>query len=368
MNRSAVTMQTRQQGFSIVELLVAMTLSLILMAGVLSLVYSSKITYLENERIARNQEGGRAAFEMILRDVRSAGFQGCAQPILFTMNNRLTNPGSLLWNFGQTLQGYEGSSGTFSPTLDPVLSGATPAPSPDNDILVVRTIRTGAAQFATPATTPTGPTDDIVVTKKASQKVQGTTFVISDCAAESFFVASQIDDGGTTATLKRTTGGTEPTNDSDDLFASFDGGAQVAPVDTVIYYIAPGSAPAIQGAAAGQIGEVGPSLWRIIGSVNGGNPQEVIPGVERMELQYGVDTDGDAVVDEYDNADVVDAAGNWNRVISARVAILVRSPQANSPDVDGKTYTLLGKTAGPFNDRYERQVFTTTVTLRNQTT
>jgi len=55
-----------------VELMVSLTLSLILIGGVLSLVYSSKVTYMENERVAGTQEGGRAAFEMIMRDLRGS--------------------------------------------------------------------------------------------------------------------------------------------------------------------------------------------------------------------------------------------------------------------------------------------------------
>jgi type IV pilus assembly protein PilW len=350
----------RDQGFSVVELMVAMTLSLILIAGVLSLVYSSKVTYLENERVGRNQEGGRAAFEMILHDLRGAGFQGCAQPITFAAINRLHNAGSLLWSFDLPLQGYEGSNGTWAPALDPVLANANPVPSTNNDIIVVRTTRAGLSSFTIPGDMSSG--DNIVVTKSAAEKVDGTTFVISDCHAETFFVASQVVDGGTSATLKRTTGGADPTNTTVDLGTAFSSGAQVAPIDTVVYYIAPGSTPATQG------GQAGPSLWRIVSGLNGANPQEIIPGVERMEVQYGVDTDGDTVIDQYSDANTVDATNKWNDVISARVAILVRSPEANAPQVDTKTYTLLNKVAGPFNDHYERSVFTTTVTLRNRTT
>jgi type IV pilus assembly protein PilW len=359
MNPSAVTPSIRDRGFSVVELMIAMTLSLILIAGVLSLVYTSKATYLENERVGRNQEGGRAAFEMILRDVRGAGFQGCAQPIQFAPNNQLANATSLLWKLDVPLQGYEGSSGSWTPALDPVLADATPAPSPNNDIIVVRTTRAGLPSFTTSVDTLSS--DDIVVTKNVAQKVGGKTFVISDCHGETFFAASEIKDDGTTATLKRNTGGTAPTNESADLVSPFFLGAQVAPVDTVVYYIAPGSTAATLG------GQPGPSLWRIISGLNGGNPQEIIPGVERMEVQYGVDTDSDTVIDQYVDADAVDAANNWNNVISARVAILVRSPEPNAPRADTKTYSLLSKVAGPFNDRYERSVFSTTVTLRNRT-
>jgi type IV pilus assembly protein PilW len=362
MNQRAATIQARHAGFSIVEIMVAMTLSLLLIGGVLSVVQSSKVTYLENERVAYNQEGGRAAFEMILRDLRGAGFPGCAQPIpaLFTPNNLLTNPTSLLWRFDVPLQGYEGSNGSWTPALDQVLSGATPAPSTANDIIVIRTSRAGLPQFRT--TVFTNPADDIVVSKSAGQKVMGMTFVINDCGNESFFMAiPQGADSDTTATLRRSTGGTAPTNQSSNLLASFDIGALVAPVDTVIYYIAPSATPGVQGGA-------GPALWRIVSSLNGGNPEEVIPGVEKMEIQYGVDTNGDTVVDQYSDADTVDAANNWSNVISARVAILVRSPEANAPELDNRTYTLLNKVVGPFTDRYVRSLFTTTVTLRNRTT
>src|SRR3954468_7063067 len=95
-----------QTGFSMVELMVALTLSLILIGGVLSLVYSSKVTYMENERVAGTQEGGRAAFEMIMRDLRVSGFPGCAQPIdkLVFSSNQLNNPTSVLWALNVPLQ------------------------------------------------------------------------------------------------------------------------------------------------------------------------------------------------------------------------------------------------------------------------
>jgi type IV pilus assembly protein PilW len=341
-----------------VELMVALTLSLILIAGVLSLVYSSKVTYMENERVAGTQEGGRAAFEMIMRDLRGSGFPGCAQPIanLVVSNNVLTNPKSLLWALDVPLQGYEGTSGTWKPALDPILSAA--APTAPNDILVIRTMRAGLPQMRT--TTGLSATDNVTVSKSAGQKIDGNTFVISDCQSETFFAAS-VADNGTTWKLTKRTSGSAPINVSDSLVTNFDSGAMVTPLDTVIYYIAPGT-PAVKD------GTAGPALWRIVSSFNSAQPEELVPGVERMELKYGVDTDGDTIVDEYDDADAVNTAGNWNNVVSVRVAILVRSLQANSPELDKKIYTLLDSTAGPFNDHYERSLYTTTVALRNRTT
>src|SRR3954469_23187977 len=106
-------------GFSLVELMVALTLSLILMAGALSILYSTKLTSAENERIARVQEAGRTAFELIMQDARAAGYVGCARPMMdkstnpptSTFSNGLTST-ALLWNFGQSVYGFEATSST----------------------------------------------------------------------------------------------------------------------------------------------------------------------------------------------------------------------------------------------------------------
>ena len=56
----------QQRGFSLVELMVALALSLVLMSGVLSIFFSSKVTYLANEKTARLQENGRTALDLIV--------------------------------------------------------------------------------------------------------------------------------------------------------------------------------------------------------------------------------------------------------------------------------------------------------------
>ena len=76
-----------------------------------------------------------------------------------------------------------------------------------------------------------------------------------------------------------------------------------------------------------------PSLWRIIGA---GAPQELIEGIEAMQILYGEDTDGDRLVNAYVKADAVT---NWNNVISVTFAMLIRSVEPNAPETDTRTYT-----------------------------
>ena len=182
--------------------------------------------------------------------------------------------------------------------------------------------------------------------------------MISDCSAAAVFGVSTFTDAGATATLAHAAGaavtGVGPGNASADVGVEFKAGAQVVPVDTVVYYI--------RASDTLRDGVANPSLWRIIGA---GAPQELIEGIEEMQVLYGEDTDGDRLVNSYVTADAVT---NWAGVISVTFGMLIRSVEPNSPEEDTRTYTLLpGNTVGPFNDHYERTLYTTTVTLRNTT-
>ncbi|HEU4781278.1 MAG TPA: PilW family protein [Steroidobacteraceae bacterium] len=343
------TLRRRQGGFSLVEIMVALTLSLILLAGVLAVMYSSKVTYAENERVGRLQENGRAALELILRDLRGAGFPGCAQPIngLFDITNTLANPTAVAWNLAQPVFGFEGAGGVWAPALDAVL---IPGATINNDIVVVRTIPTGSPSMRVSAVVnPTGP---ILVDKEVSELLTvGAPAIISDCGNASIFVVNQFNPGGgnISATIVRNIGGGPPGNATDDLGATFAPGARVSPILSIAYYVAPN--------AAG----TGPALWRVMSN---GAPQEIIPGVEAMQIRYGVDTDGNMTINDYVNANLV---ADWSQVISVSLAMLVRSGEATSPTVDSRVYTLLDTALLPFNDRFQRALFTTTVTLRNRT-
>ena len=127
---------------------------------------------------------------------------------------------------------------------------------------------------------------------------------------------------------------------------------QVVPVDTVVYYIA--ESDTVRDV-------VNPSLWRVIGS---DDPQELIEGVEALQVEYGVDTNGDRIVNEYQDASEV---ANWDNVMSVTFAVLIRSTQPNAREIDNRTWNLLGTEYGPFEDHFERTIYTTTVTLRNAT-
>lgn len=70
-----VNIPTRQNGFSLIELMIAMVLGLVLIAGVVNVFLASSQTYRLQEAMFRVQESGRFALDFMLRDLRDSGFQ-----------------------------------------------------------------------------------------------------------------------------------------------------------------------------------------------------------------------------------------------------------------------------------------------------
>lgn len=65
----------QQFGFSIIELMIAITLGMVLMGAALQFIVGTRATYDINEDISRVQENGRMALDMIVRDLQMAGYR-----------------------------------------------------------------------------------------------------------------------------------------------------------------------------------------------------------------------------------------------------------------------------------------------------
>jgi type IV pilus assembly protein PilW len=75
----ALRLSGRQRigGFSLIELMTAMLLSLLLIAAAISVFVSNKRVYGATEGLGRIQENARIAFELMSRDIREAGGNPC---------------------------------------------------------------------------------------------------------------------------------------------------------------------------------------------------------------------------------------------------------------------------------------------------
>lgn len=337
------------RGFSLVELMVAMALSLLLIGGALSIFFSSRVTYQATDEASHIQETGRLALEFLLRDIRNAGWQGCAQnvPVVST----LSNADDLLWNFDEPVFGFDAAVGDtdWAPALDAAVVDAVTG----NDVLVTRGPRRDARPLRLTAAVATG-TDTIEteVLDPAPDPLPiraGDVVQVADCAGMGFFQTTGYN--AASGEVARAAGGADPGNDTDDFGLGFTEAAELVPVETVIYYLRDSDTLS------------GPALWRQAGA---GAAVELFEGVEGLQVRYGVDTDNDRQADQYDSAVEVDDADRWGAVVSVTLALLVRGPEQQGVTTDVREYDLLGETYGPFNDRRSRKVYTATATLRNR--
>ncbi len=106
------------------------------------------------------------------------------------------------------------------------------------------------------------------------------------------------------------------------------------------------------------------SLTNTAGSVAAAS-EELVEGIEDMQILYGVDTSGSSEPDTYVNASDV-GNSNWDKVRSVRISLLSSSINEYGLEKDTQTYTLLDTTFDDSSDeRRRRRVFTTTILARN---
>ena len=76
--RIAKNTYKRMRGLSLVELMVAITIGAILLGGAVTLFINNRDTYKTTNELSRLQETARYALDMIVKDIRMAGYFGCA--------------------------------------------------------------------------------------------------------------------------------------------------------------------------------------------------------------------------------------------------------------------------------------------------
>lgn len=81
-----------QMGLSLIELMVAILISSILLLGVLELYINTSRTDRTSNELARVQENGRLVMELLAREARRAGYQGCVAASNTTVDGSITYP------------------------------------------------------------------------------------------------------------------------------------------------------------------------------------------------------------------------------------------------------------------------------------
>ena len=359
----------RARGFSMVELMVAITLALVVTTGVVSVFVGSRSAYQATSGTAELTDGGRFALNFISNSVRTAGYLACSTSahVVSTLNVGAT---PLAYSFNQALGGYEANNtgplqayavaappvagdpavghwktSGAPPNLDPALTGL---PVQNNDVLVVRSTLANA-QTAYVALIPA--VDQIQVNAPGSLQ-NGQLAVISDCG---FSVMVFQITGLAGAVISHDPAGSPGNSVATFAPLSFAAGAQVTPVNTVVYYI-----------GVGADGDGALFSYDLNAGLNPGGgfaANELVPDIEAMQILYGLDTTNTQTVSQYVTADQVP---DFNTVMSVKVALLAASaPGSAHTGPVALTYNLLGTTVTAPVDTRARQVFEETIAVRN---
>lgn len=331
------------RGMTLVEVMVALTLGALLLAGVGVLFVEIRQSSRVERGLGEVQESARFALSYLSRDMRMVGYYGCNANGL-NLVNTLNNPSSFDWDFDTTLEAHEYTgSGSWSPTLPTEISSLSPPPDNNSDIFTVRSLNTFEDHKVDrhPGGNPPGSAALGLISHGDIE--EDDVVIAMSCPDAAVFQITNLNTSQ--SELAHNTGTSSPGNSTKELGTRFTGGS-VARVSTRTYFI--------RTDANGV-----PGLW--VRTFKNG-VQELVSGIEAMSLQYGEDTDGDQQVDIYRDADAVTGIGD---VVSIRLSLLARSSETDVTTSSGQqSITFEGVSYG--GDGRLRRVFRTTVALRNR--
>lgn len=381
----------RQRGLSLIELMIAVSLGAFLLIGLVQIFGASRQAYQTSVGLSRIQEGGRFGMEFLQRDLRMAGHLGWANDVArkyaatFPAANgaiRITQFDNLMardnnpadqfnngaelasaafpFRFDMAIQGFEannsapgetvalagrspGTPADWTPALDPgFFADIAPKPLRGSDVLVMRFF----AQDGIPVSFDRD--NNRITYLQASDEgfmQPGRFYGIANYGAAAVFQAPPVVSG--TAITILAGGGTS----NERLFAAaseqLHGNVMLYPANIFAYYVGLGASGV-------------PSLFRASFQGNAWNSEELVEGMEMLQITYGRDglsqvaagggtqpcgVGGncfpDGSIDQYQTADAlvagltteIDRAARWRTVGAVRIGVLMRSPErTGTPD------------------------------------
>jgi len=352
----------RQAGLTLVELMVALVLGMVLMAGMLQLFAANKTSFRLTENISAMQENARYAMSKLERDIRMAGYTGCtgrdqgnivintefaSTPATFTPDNGVEG-----WEAGGTGYGNyslladdatvsDASTSGWTTAGGVVLDGSTNAVDRSDVIRIWHVDGDGVLADVSGSTVSAG-----VPPPYAADD----TIMLTDCSSVDIAHVCSVSGNDTELSCSQ---------NNPLALLNADGSAHAFRLSGSVYYIG-------KRTTHPDYPDVPPSLYRreISQNASAGPAQELVEGVEAMQLQYGIDTDTvdpDGVANAYVDANNV---ADWNNVVSVRVHLLMQSLRDDL--VDGsQTFAFNGAPVAASDGRL-RYPFVSTVSLRNR--
>ena len=311
------------RGFSLIELMISIAIGLMIIAGLVGVVTSNTRNSQTNERTAELQENGRYAMTHLQTQLRHADFRGYTWVVPNTSTVSVTN---------ECLAG-EAGAGTFVNKISQGVWGAN-----DSNPFAANCLASGYVRG-----------DVLVVRRVATAALTAGTLVANNLYFRSTFTKGEMFQASAgqlaTADAPQNVDGTP----FGDPLADF-------LVQQYVYYIGQGDCD-----GGGDVNQN--ALCRLALQGNAFVKELVVNGIEQLQVQYGRTPFGTSTTQFYD-ADQITTDADWEDVSSVRISLLSVNSRAESGYSNDTNYSL-GDWNNTFNDSFRRQVFSTTVQVRN---
>jgi type IV pilus assembly protein PilW len=320
------------RGFTLMELLVGLTIGVLVLFGLVTLFVNSSRTRREVDQTSQQIENGRYALDVLRDELHLAGYYGGLVPYQGYPIASATTP-SVCASDVAGLQFVAPPAALQWPVHVFGIAGGDPTPAcvaaapggvkPGTDILVVRRTSTVAIAGA-----PAAGNVYVQPSNCKSELVQHMDFAVDVGANAGAFTRTKR--GCTTA-------------------------ADIYEFQTRIYYVSNETIPTLR-------------LLTISGTTS--TNEAMVQGIDDMRVEFGVDNMGsDGAADAFrkclSTSDPC-AATDWANTMAVRLYLLARNLAPEGAYTDTKTYALgTGVVAGPFNDHYKRHAYAAVVRLMN---
>lgn len=337
-----MTSPSKQQGFTLIEIMVSVSLGMILLMGITTVFQNTSVSVRQNELIASLQQSGRFALDTISNDIQNGAFVA-----------GIVNLDEV--RYGDTSLALATDCGKAAETkwalnLSDAYGGAI-------EFLSQQTAATVNTEHTCIPSTDLFTKSDVLTIKRTTGQAVDSTGTLTP---NTVYIRSNLEFG----CIWFYNGSNAPTHA--DCPAS--GMLMDFPYVNNVYYIRK---------YAETPGDGIPSLcrYRLGYDTTAASPSMIneclAEGVEDYRVEWGIDTDTplDGQANQYVRAPT---AAQMERAISAKIFVLTRSSNEDKakPAVS-KTFYLGTERPAPTditvtkNDRYYRRVYSTTVLLRN---
>jgi len=370
----------RDAGLSLIELLIAMTLGLLLVSGMIAVFAGNKRSSELNSAMADIQENARFAMDSIASEIRMSGFQGCLDLNFVTPDLLGNNLPTTDLQSTAAMGSIIGNGNLWSPAPPPGFVSANHEAVPGTHALTL--------QLGSPSTYPlvqavgTGGVPDTVgpVVVDTTPGISREEFnlsvndfaIIADCNGADIFRISSVGTGANTATI----GHAASVNSSGSFTRIYAGGTDATTklmrFVSSVYYVG-------DTGQTNKNGDAITSLYRQslpYGDMALNPPVEMVSGVQDMRISFGIRTGEESLTYVLASDPLYDP----RQIESIRIGLLLASRDRIAQDDDSNTYVLAGQmivpdtasgstAAGTYeSDKRYRLAFNTTVKVRNRRT